>query len=251
MTETLFLREGAAHNGRHHVNAKGQPVFTRERVCGRCGGAGGSDKWAHTGWNCFDCGGSGRRGTETIRLFTQAELDRLNATAAKRRATKLAKLAVIAAEAQAESEARRDAFLAEHGELLTRAEAFAERSDFIRDVTTKARQRNALSDAQAVALAEAVERIVAADAVKAASRHVGTIGERLQAEVTIVRSLAFPSQFGVMNITTMRDADGNCLVSKGRFSGERGERLTIKFTVKEHGEFRGELQTTVQRVAAL
>ena len=27
--------------------------------CQRCGGAGGLDQWAYTGWTCYDCGGTG------------------------------------------------------------------------------------------------------------------------------------------------------------------------------------------------
>ena len=34
--------------------------------CTRCGGAGGSSKWHHTGWTCFNCGGSGRGGDKRI-----------------------------------------------------------------------------------------------------------------------------------------------------------------------------------------
>jgi hypothetical protein len=48
----------------------------------------------------------------------------------------------------------------------------------------------------------------------------------------------------------MRDENtGACLVSKGRFYAEKGASLTIKATVKEHGEYNNEKQTIVQRVA--
>ena len=34
--------------------------------CPRCGGAGESDNWYRTGRTCFECGGTGRRGTPKI-----------------------------------------------------------------------------------------------------------------------------------------------------------------------------------------
>lgn len=35
-------------------------------TCPRCGGAGGSDKWAFTGWTCYECGGTGESSTPVI-----------------------------------------------------------------------------------------------------------------------------------------------------------------------------------------
>ncbi|AYK20477.1 hypothetical protein C0073_022335 (plasmid) [Aeromonas veronii] len=29
-------------------------------MCGRCGGRGGSEAWSHTGWTCYQCGGTGK-----------------------------------------------------------------------------------------------------------------------------------------------------------------------------------------------
>ena len=248
MTE-LFTRHGSLHTGFVATDSKGKPFFTRNRKCSRCGGAGRSDKWARTGFTCFDCGGLGHRGTENVALFTQAELDRLNAAQAKRNATKQAKFQAAQAQAQAEADARRDSFLAEHHDLLSRAALFVERDEFVRDVHAKAMARFAMTDGQAVALANAIDRIVARDAQKAASKHFGKIGERFTADVKVERIASFPTAFGVKHIVTMRDHAGHCIVSKGSFHAERGEELTIKATVKEHGEFRGELQTIVQRVA--
>jgi len=54
------------------------------RVCGRCGGLGGADKWKHTGWTCYQCNGSGRGEPRFTPAYTREQLDRLNAAAAKR-----------------------------------------------------------------------------------------------------------------------------------------------------------------------
>jgi hypothetical protein len=50
-------------------------------------------------------------------------------------------------------------------------------------------------------------------------------------------------------IVTMRTAEGNAIVSKSAsFWSEKGRQFTIRATVKEHGEFKGEKQTIVARV---
>lgn len=41
--------------------AKGRQA-KKDDKCTRCGGAGGSDRWADTGWTCYQCEGSGRYG---------------------------------------------------------------------------------------------------------------------------------------------------------------------------------------------
>src|SRR5262245_18908652 len=125
MTE-LFTRHGTAHTGRHATTEKGRPYFTQTKCCSRCGGAGGADKWAHTGWTCFQCGGSGKGGIETVKLYTADQLAKLNATAAKKQAKKQAAFEAKAAAEKAEADARAEAFLAQHGALLDRAEKFAE-----------------------------------------------------------------------------------------------------------------------------
>jgi hypothetical protein len=252
----LFDRFGVEYAGRHSADEKGKPFHTRERSCGRCGGAGGSDKWAHTGWTCYECGGVGYRGTETIKLYTREQLDKLNAAQTKRTAKRLAVAEAKAAEQRAAADFVRADFEAIHGEILARAEQYAERSDFIADVTAKARGYCSMSDGQAKALRAAVERIEAADWAKAASRHIGKIGERFTASVVVERVADYSRpKFGAtwinetVWIVTMRDGDNCAIVSKSpSFHAKRGDRLTIAATVKEHAEFRDEQQTIVQRI---
>lgn len=53
--------------------------YWADYTCQRCGGAGGSDKWALTGWTCYECGGSGESSKPTTwKEYTpeyQAKLD--------------------------------------------------------------------------------------------------------------------------------------------------------------------------------
>jgi hypothetical protein len=252
----LFTRAGTAHGGAVYLTGKGKPAFQRHRTCHRCGGAGGADVWAATGWTCYGCGGTGHKGMETVRLYTEAELAKLNATAGKRAAKKAAVAAELAAAAKAEADAKREGFLAVHGELLAKAEAFKGRNEFITDVLRKAHEKAELTEKQATALAAAIERIAAEDTVKAGSGHVGKVGERITAAVTVERVASYArAAFGFRNseetvwIVTMRDAAGNAIVSKTpRFHAEKGEKFLLTATVKEHGEYNGEKQTVVMRV---
>jgi len=255
--EALFERHGAPFTGTPRTDAKGRPVLVRRDPCLRCGGQGGSEAWKHTGWKCYRCGGERFEAAREHRLYTAAELERLNATAAKKAANKADAAAAQRAAKNAEAEARRAEFEATYGELLRTASAHVERSTFVRDVVERATRTASLSEAQAAALRNAIDTIAAREAAKAASDYVGQPGERLTLRVTVERIYSFErpafnrAGYEVSHIVTMRDEAGNCVVSKGRFHAERGESFTIKATVKEHSEYRDQRQTIVQRVAVV
>lgn len=87
---------------------------------------------------------------------------------------------------------------------------------------------------------------------------VGEPGKRLQFTVTVVKSVHYDrtawNGYGVerVYVTTMVDASGACLVCfSGAFAPYVGDKLTIKATVKEHSEYKGQAQTIVQRVKEL
>lgn len=84
---------------------------------------------------------------------------------------------------------------------------------------------------------------------------VGEPGKRLQFSVTVVRSAHFErlafNGYSVerVYVTTMVDASGACLVCfSTAFAPGVGEKLSIKATVKDHSEYKGQAQTIVQRV---
>jgi len=255
-TTELFTREGTLHTGPVCTDDKG-PYFTEQRLCNRCGGAGGAQKWEHTGWTCFDCGGSGKGRQAAGRLYTAEKLATLNTTRDKRRATQEAKRAAAAAAKQAEAETRREAFEATHGALLAAAEPYLERSPFIADVVRRAHWACEISEKQAAAIAETIAKIAAEDARKASSRHVGEPGERLTVDVTVSRTAYFDRQAYMSQrmervwIITMTTDDGATLVSKGRFCAEKGDRLRVRATVRDHTTYRDEAQTNVQRVSVV
>jgi hypothetical protein len=81
--------------------------------------------------------------------------------------------------------------------------------------------------------------------------HIGTIGKREVFTVEVIRIAWFDGVYGRTYITTMRGPGNACIVSKGAFAPEEGEKLTIKATVKAHDEYKGQAQTVVQRVAVI
>jgi hypothetical protein len=258
MNSKLFHRDGRAFDPMFNtvIHGKKYPYYMAPRRCGRCGGLGGSDAWKHTGWKCYDCDGSGqhKNGPEEVRLYLAEELTKLNA--AKEKRDTLAQLKRFAAEAKAkeEADARMLGFLAEYGELLTRAEKFEGRSEFIRDVRAKAMKDCKLTEKQAAALANAVTKFEESDRRKASSEYIGTVGARLRGlQVTVTRRIFVPSSGayngGSLAITTLRTEFGETIVVKSNsFCPPKGCVYVIDATVAEHSIYNGEKQTRLQRI---
>lgn len=89
--------------------------------------------------------------------------------------------------------------------------------------------------------------------------YLGTPKERRTFSVTVLRCFDFVREsfagYGterVFIVTMVDKATGACLVSKSTaFKAHEGEELTIKATVKEHSEYRGQAQTIIQRIVVL
>ena len=251
-----FLRSGEPVTGKQIHNPDRKPYILTKRVCGRCGGAGGSEAWKFTGYTCYDCGGSGlhKNGPAHSYIFTADQLVKLNAAAAKRDAKKSAKQEEARLIAQREADARMSDFLAACGALLDRAKPYAEGSEFINDIITKGLKNAALSEKQVAALAAAIDRIEATAARKANSAWVGQVGERLKGlKLTVSNCVRIETDdyFNpVYYIVTMRDEAGNTFLYKGgSFGPEKGIEVVVTGTVKAHSEYKGEKQTVIARLA--
>lgn len=256
---TMFFRDGTQFTGTAHGNP---PVGSRFIRCDRCGGPGRIDHFRHVeGGICFKC--NGHQGfTKAARLYTAEQLAQLNATAEKRAAKKHAKHVEAQAALKREAEARAQAFEAEHREILRWLEACAldddgnVKSGFLGTMLIIAREHSAWTDKQREFVYAAHAKAQAEKAAAAASRHVGEVGQRLEVTVTAVREAVFYRQVAwgyrgqeAVYITTLRDSEGNTFVVKSpAFRAQVGETLTIRGTVKEHSEYRGELQTVLNRV---
>ena len=88
------------------------------------------------------------------------------------------------------------------------------------------------------------------EAKKALSSHIGTVGERIDLTLTVNHIVEIPTDYGLMLIHIMEDANHNRVIYKGsKQLAEKGETVTIKATIKTHGERDGEKQTIINRPA--
>ena len=117
--------------------AKGTACFQYEARCGRCGGAGGAEAWKHTGWTCYECGGSGRGGVKSVHLYTAERLAVLVEADRKRREKKQAKEAAVETARKLEADRRYRMFAAENAELLAWWSEAAKTDEFLADVLDK------------------------------------------------------------------------------------------------------------------
>ena len=244
-------------------------TYKFQRCCGRCGGLGGSHAWAHTGWTCYECGGVGRW-MASARGYTAERLAQLNAMLEKRRA-KAEEARRVKAEAEEQRLAGlRAAFKAEHGEVVGWLEANAKGDDsnepnFAGSLLQSLHKWGSLKAGQLQSLhkwgpltagqLQAVEAILVREREQAElakhSRHLGAVKERITVTLTVERVLdwsygSYPTIYRYCNLS--RDEHGNRVKYVGSKVLEAG---TYKATIKELGEYKGELETTIERPKAV
>jgi hypothetical protein len=289
MTEpALYHRHGAPYQGGHGTPtgfdaAKGCAVIRYIAKCGRCGGAGGSEKWAHTGWTCFDCGGSGKASKITTeKLYTAERLAKLDASADKRRA----KAAAEQAERRRIARASRKAALApdldvlrtfwplRHAITIEQREHWGPDTPHIKkpvhEILRSILKRGEASDRQIEALgkfAEGHTRRIAEERRRRQAQHVGTPGDRLDTKLRLIRTMAYPSAWGEFRISIFRDEAGNTFKGTGKLPREfydviryarddiewrpRPEFLAVRASVKAHETYKDEPQTVITRIKVL
>ena len=201
--------------------------YYADYTCHRCGGQGGSDAWAYTGWTCYECNGAGTLLTpRIIKEYTPEHQAKLDAQRAKREAKRQAEIEAKEAELRAERE-----------------KAEAERKAKEAEIQAK----------------------------RALSQYVGNVGDKLEIAVTVIYEAEYevPSFKGWgtdhIKVYGMEDENGNAIIWKttGRLTKEhvydeyghtetlyahKGDKLTIKGTIKEHNEYKGQKQTLLNRV---
>lgn len=223
------------------VYAYGKKRFTiRTAYCKRCGGKGGAEAWKHTGYTCYECGGNGGAHKVHDPVYTAEQLAKLNA---RQEAVLAKKQAAIKAKADAALAAFTDA----HADLIAKVAKIQKPSDFIAKVMEKGAKYGSLSAAQVDAVNKAADRDLERQAVNQGSQWVGAVNDKIEFTATVTFVTGFESRFGYTYVTGLRDDAGNILIQKGVSIGDKGDRLTIKATVKEHAVRDGVKQTIITR----
>lgn len=131
-------------------------------------------------------------------------------------------------------------------------------SDFFHAMQDNIMTYGGLTEAQNKAVLDMIARAevkVAGYAAKraaeaATSNWIGTVGKREMFTVTIRHIVTMDGIYGTSYLHIMNDDAGNVVIYKGtKVLGDKGERLTVKATVKEHGEREGVKQTKIARPA--
>ena len=134
--DLLFDRDGVPFEGRHDSRKQRSRIsILANAVVAAAVARDALRNGVIPDWFVNDCGGSGTRGVETIKLYTREQLDKLNATKAKRDAKTARGCRNYAAEQRATADAARSDFRGDARRALKRAELYVKRSDFIADVT--------------------------------------------------------------------------------------------------------------------
>ena len=151
-----------------------------------------------------------------------------------------------------------DAGLSRAWAIYTAADASAHRweENTITDIVSKLVRYGSISEKQQAFIGSLLAKIdgrAAVDAQRAAakalSQHVGTVGERRAFSLTVKAVPSFETAFGTMYVHICRDEAGNTVIYKGKEIAEKGQTITLKATIKEHGERDGEKQTIIARPA--
>ena len=261
-------------------------------TCPRCAGRGGCENWIHTGWTCWNCGGTGVAPKPTVwKEYTPEYEAKLNARRAAKQAKKDAEITAKADEINAEF-FRKNGFNAEGKTYAVLGNTYSKREElkalgckfnetvgwhadhelegfattevsvddcYNKDNTGVYVWTNWKMDGRAI-VAEANRQYEIAEAKKDKSEYVGTVGDKIGTEATLVNVARFDTKFGTTNVYTFRDIFKNVFVWKTSGVCEKveadgkslrhvevGERVELQGTVKDHNEYKGIKQTVLTR----
>ena len=145
---------------------------------------------------------------------------------------------------------------AKAAEILTWADAQAPNSDYMRNVQAiiKADVVNFKHFGFITSLVPGYLKhlgVVAsrANAPVKANEYFGKVGDRVELELTLVRTPGFNTAYGYMTVYTFEASNGATFVWKSTADAgmEIGEKAVVRGTIKAHDEFRGTKQTVLTR----
>lgn len=245
------------------------------RPCHRCGGQGGSQKWEHTGYTCYQCGGSGYGTTKTVVIYTPEAYKKLAALreirAEKKRKEAAERQRAISEENNRMRASRREAFIATYPGIADRLSLHADEREpslyeyddtsssptFLAEMYSVLVERGELSENQVNAVIKVFSARDAYEEKIKNSYFLADVGSKLELSLTNTFTLDVTnhSKFPVIyrNIVIMETADGQQVKYIGNANSipyKKGETRVVVFTVKEHCEYKGIKQTVIQRPRA-
>lgn len=241
-------------------------------TCPRCGGAGGSDAWAYTGWTCYECGGTGR--TLKPRIFKEYTPEYAAKLAERRKAKAIKKAPEVNAKLFSKlgfsvdgkawivlgntyeikddlkaAGARYHEFIGWHFDHET-SYPCAEIS--IEDIAEKT-DVGTWDLFPGLWIQKTIKEIKNKNAPKTESRWIGSVGDKIELDVKFKRSFSFETHFtyrGETNfIYKFADEEGNTVMWKTgkHLDLEENHDYKISGTIKAHDEYKGDKQTVLTR----
>lgn len=254
-------------------------------TCPRCGGAGGSDAWAYTGWTCYECGGSGQVVKPSIwKEYTEEYAAKLAEKRAKKEQKRIAKLEADWSETAQKwlsennfnSEGKTFLFLGNTYEMKEDIKALGgtyngvlgwhidhevEGYQFLQVSVEEVTVKDMFKGYSLEPVADEIKARCKAEynklnAVKD-SEWVGEVGDRIDMELTLSwisqweqnKYSGYGTEF--VSLYTFKDDKGNELIWKTTSCFELAKSKGIKFqvrgTIKEHSDYKGTKQTVLTR----
>lgn len=255
-------------------------------TCDRCGGVGGCDAWAYTGWTCYKCGGTGRMEKPDIwKEYTPEYEAKLNERRAKREAKKQAEHEARLPEIRKEwleennfnAEGQTFLFLGNTYEAKERIKEYGGKWDsvigwhiaapvdgfqFLMVTIEEVADENYWGYAISQDKCKNIENRRKEEFNKQnkieekTSEWVGEVKQRITVNVTYIGSASWeqPAYLSwepdvLMYLHKFVDADGNMLVWKTTSGISIDENTTVELTgtIKEHKEYKETKQTVLTR----
>jgi nucleoid-associated protein YgaU len=204
------------------VDRNGTKYYEGYVPCSRCGGAGGSDAWAYTGWTCYKCGGSGKEWDSWKEYTPEYE-----------------------AKLEARREARRQKYLEEH-----KAEIEAREAEKKRQQEEAEAQR--LAEEARIKAEKALSNLIGkvGDKIDTTATYIKTAWFEIPSFKGYGTDTMYIHTFKIGNDTVV----WKTTATLGRWndkdeweSYEEGQEVHLKGTIKELNEYKDEKQTVLTR----
>ena len=204
------------------VDRNGTKYYEGYVPCSRCGGAGGSDAWAYTGWTCYNCGGSGKEWDSWKEYTPEYE-----------------------AKLEARREAKRQKYLEEHKAEIEAREAEKKRQQEEAEAQRLAEEARIKAEK---ALSNHIGKV--GDKIDTTATYIKTAWFEIPSFKGYGTDTMYIHTFKIGNDTVV----WKTTATLGRWndkdeweSYEEGQEVHLKGTIKEHNEYNDEKQTVLTR----